>query len=163
MTPDEFRKKLNDCEKSHKVIIPKFVLDYIDELEKKIGEKKTVYTVRAIYQHDMDIEHRIIYQGTDADEAFSQCYSEISGYIRDNKKDYSYPFDDCYFEKEYPNEDIHEKDFTGLEIKKMFIDWIESAIKDKQNISYDLQYGDDWRGEDAEYEAGGFELDVTEV
>lgn len=163
MTPDEFRKKLNDCEKSHKVILPKFVLDYIDELEKKVGEKKTVYTVRAIYQHDMSVEHRIIYQGADPDEAFRQCYSEISGYIRDEKEDYGYPFDDYCFEKEYPNEDICEKNFTGLEIKKMFIDVIKTAIKDKQNVSYDLQYSDDWMGEDAEGEAGGFELDVTEV
>lgn len=163
MTPDEFRKKLSDYEKRFKEQLPKFVLDYIDELEKKAGEKKTVYTVRAIYQHDMGVEHRIIYQGTDADEAFRQCYSEISDYIKDDKENYGYPFDDYEFEQAYPNEDICEKDFTGLEIKKMFIDRIKTAIKDKQNISYDLQYNDDWMGEDAEGEAGGFELDITEV
>lgn len=162
MTPDEFRKKLSEWEaKRH--VLPAFILEYIDELEKKAGEKKTVYTVRAIYQHDMGVEHRIIYQGTDADEAFRQCYSEISDYIKDEKENYGYPFDDYWFEKEYPNEDICEKDFTGLEVKKMFIDWIKTAIKDKHNISYDLQYNDDWMGEDADGEAGGFELDITEV
>lgn len=162
MTPDEFRKKLSEWQASRHYL-PDFIMEYIESLEKKAGEKKTVFTVRAIYQHDMGVEHRVIYQGTDADAAFRQCYSEISNYIKDNKKNYGYPFDEYYFEKEYPNEDICEKDFTGLEIKKMFIDWIESAIKNKQNISYDLQHNDDWLGEDAEGEAGGFELDITEV
>ena len=162
MTPDEFRQKLYAWQ-AGRHYLPDFIVEYIEELEKKAGEKKTVYTVRAIYQHDMDVEHRIIYQGSDADEAFRQCYSEISDYIRDEKENYGYPFGDYQFEKDYPNEDICEKDFTGLEIKKMFIDWIKTAIKDKHNISYDLQYNDDWMGEDAEGEAGGFELDITEV
>lgn len=163
MTPDEFRKQLAEWKEETEEHIPDFVLDYIDELEKKAGEKKTVFTVRAIYQHDMCVEHRIVYHGTDANKAFRQCYSEISAYIRDDKEDYGYPFDNYSFKQEYPNEDICEKDFTGLEIKKMFTDMIKTAIKDKQSISYDLQYNDDWIGEDAKGEAGGFELDVTEV
>ena len=162
MTPDEFRKKLNAWQASRHYL-PDFIMEYIDELEKKAGEKKTVFTVRAIYQHDMSVEHRIIYQGTNPDEAFSHCYSEISDYINDAKENYGYPFSEYEFEKEFPNEDINEKNFTGLEIKKMFIEWIKAAIKEKQNISYDLQYNDDWMGEEAEGEAGGFELDVTEV
>ena len=162
MTPDEFRKKLKSWQ-DNRHYLPDFIMEYIDELEKKAGEKKTVFTVRAIYQHDMDVEHRVIYQGTDADEAFRQCYSEISDYINDAKETYGYPFNEYEFEKEYPGEDICEKNFTGLEVKKMFMDWIKEAIKLKQNISYDLQYNDDWRGDEAEGEAGGFELDVVEV
>ncbi len=160
MTPDEFRKKLHDWE-AKRNYLPDFITEYIDELEKKAGEKKTVYTVRAIYQHDMDVEHRIVYQGTDADTAFKYCYSEISDYIVDAGEDYGYPFGEYSFEKEFPNDDINEKLFTGLEIKKLFIDKIKSAIKNKHNMSYNLQFNDDWLNSDGE--AGGFELDVAEV
>lgn len=161
MTPDEFRKKLHDWEATRHYL-PDFIMEYIDELEKKAGEKKTVFTVRAIYQHDMDVEHRIVYQGADADLAFKHCYSEIADYITDAYEKYGYPFGDYDFEKEFPNDDINEKLFTGLEVKKLFIGKIKSAIKNKCNMSYNFAFNNDWLP-DGDCEAGGFELDIAEV
>ena len=94
MTPDEFRKKLSEWKAKTEEHIPDFVLDYVEELEKKLGKKKTVYTVRAIYQHDSDVEHRVEYLGTDADEAFRQCYDCIAYDITDTVKSYGNPFDE---------------------------------------------------------------------
>lgn len=155
MTPDEFRKQLAEWKEETEEHIPDFVLDYVEELEKKLGEKKTVFTVRAIYQHDMDVEHRIVYQGADPKKAFKECYDEIRDSIEDERDDYHNPLPNC-------PEELWDKRYTGLEVKKIFIDWINDAIKNKKNISFNWGYDGDFDPEN-EGDEGGFELDVTEV
>lgn len=161
MTPDEFRKQLNDWTSKERIFLPEFVLDYINKLEKKAGEKKTVFTVRAIYQHDMDVEHRIVYQGTNAKTAMKNCYDEIRGYIEDYRDDYRYPLPDV--DKKFKNhDDYYNTTYTGLQIKQLFLDWINEAIKNKKNISFNFGYDGDFDPE-SDGEEGGFELDVMEV
>ena len=161
MTPDEFRKQLAEWKKETKEHIPNFVLNYVEELEKKLGEKKTVFTVRAIYQHDMDVEHRIVYQGADPKEAFKNCYDEIRDSIEDERNDYNYPLPDV--DKKFKtHDDYYETTYTGLQIKQFFIDWINDAIKNKKNISFNWGCDGDFDPEN-EGDEGGFELDVTEV
>lgn len=162
MTPDEFRKQLADWKEETEEHIPDFVLDYVEELEKKLGEKKTAFTVRAIYQHDMDVEHRIVYQGTDPKKTFKYCYDEIKDWIEDARDNYYYPLPDA--EKKFKNcDDYYSTTYTGLQIKQLFIDWINDAIKNKKNISFNFAYdGGDFDPE-CECDNGGFELDVTEV
>ena len=166
MTPDEFRVKLKEWESFGRVT-PKLFIDYIEELEKKVEElekksnkKKTVYTVRHIYQHDMDVEHRKVYSGTDPKKAFEYCYSQFQ-WVKDTCDEYRYPFDED-FEKKFPKQDWYDTHFTGLQIKQFFIDYIRDAIKNKKSITYDFQYNNQWDPDD-EGEAGGFELDITEV
>lgn len=162
MTPDEFRKQLAEWKEETEEHIPDFVLDYVEELEKKLGEKKTVFTVRAIYQHDMDVEHRIVYQGADTKKAFKNCYDEIKDCIDDYRDDYHYPLPDANDHFKTPDE-YYDTTYTGLEIKKLFIDWINDAIKNKKNITFNFAYdGGDFDSEN-ESDNGGFELDVTEV
>lgn len=163
MTPDEFRKKLSEWQSSRNSgysYLPDFIMEYIESLEKKAGKKKTVYTVRHIYQHDMDIEHRKVYSGTDAKKAFEKCYEQFQ-WIEDTREDYRYPFNN-EFKKKFPDKNWYETHFTGLQVKQFFIDFIKNAIENKQSISFDLQYNGDFDPED-EGEAGGFELDITEV
>ena len=102
------------------------------ELRKKVKstKKKILYTVHHIYAHDLSVEHRRVYQGTDAEKAFDKCYEYFANSVNDTRKDYNYPFDDEHYTE---NEN---KKFTGLEIKAMFIDWIRQAIKDKKDINY---------------------------
>lgn len=151
MTPDEFRKQLAEWKEETEEHIPSFILDYIDELEKKAGEKKTVYTVRAIYQHDFDVEHRVEYQGSNAEAAFKQCYECIAYDINDTVKNYGNPFDET-----------DEKEYTGLQVKQMFIDRLHEAIDNKQSFYFNFQFNSDWMPV-SDGEAGGFELDVAEV
>ena len=155
MTPDEFRKQLAEWKEETEEHIPYFVLDYVEELEKKLGEKKTVFTVRAIYQHDMDVEHRIVYQGADPKKAFKNCYDEIKDCIDDYRDNYHNPLPDA-------PEELWDKLYTGLEVKKIFIDWINDAIRNKRNIKFNFAYDGDFDPEN-EGDNGGFELDVTEV
>ena len=161
MTPDEFRKQLNEWTNKERIFLPEFVLDYVEELEKKLGQKKTVFTVRAIYQHDMDVEHRIVYQGADPKKAFTNCYDEIRDSIEDERDNYRYPLPDVD-EKFKTRDDYYETTYTGLQIKQFFIDWINDAIKNKKNISFNWGYDGDFDPEN-EGDEGGFELDVTEV
>lgn len=161
MTPDEFRKQLNKWTNKERIFLPEFVLDYVEELEKKLGKKKTVFTVRAIYQHDMDVEHRIVYQGADPKKAFTNCYDEIRDSIEDERDNYHYPLPDVD-EKFKTRDDYYETTYTGLQIKQFFIDWINDAIKNKKNISFNWGYDGDFDPEN-EGDEGGFELDVTEV
>lgn len=161
MTPDEFRKQLNDWTSKERIFLPEFVLDYINKLEKKAGEKKTVFTVRAIYQHDMDVEHRIVYQGTNAKTALKNCYDEVREYIEDYRDNYRYPLPDVD-EKFKTHDDYYKTTYTGLQIKQFFLDWINEAIKNKKNISFNWGYDGDFDPE-CDGEEGGFELDVTEV
>lgn len=161
MTPDEFRKQLAEWKEETEEHIPDFVLDYVEELEKKLGEKKTVFTVRAIYQHDMDVEHRIVYQGADPKKAFRECYDEIRDSIEDERDDYRYPLPDVD-EKFKNRDDYYNTTYTGLQIKQLFIDWINEAIKNKKNISFNWGFDGDFDPEN-EGDEGGFELDVTEV
>lgn len=157
MTPDEFRKQLAET-KEH---IPDFVLNYIEELEKKAGEKKIVFTVRAIYQHDMDVEHRIVYQGADPKKAFKDCYDEIRDCIDDERDNYRYPLPDI--DKKFKTRnDYYNTTYSGLQIKQFFIDWIKDAIENKKNIAFNFAYDGDFDPE-CDCENGGFELDVTEV
>ena len=151
MTPDEFRKKLSEWKAETEEHIPDFVLDYIEELEKKLGKKKTVYTVRAIYQHDFDVEHRVEYQGSNAEAAFKQCYECIAYDINDTVKNYGNPFDEN-----------DEKEYTGLQVKQMFIDKLHEAIDKKESFYFNFQFNSDWMPY-SDGEAGGFELDITEV
>lgn len=128
------------------------------ELRKKVKapKKKTVYTVHHIYAHDLSIEHRCVYQGTDAEKAFQKCYEYFENIVKDTRKDYEYPFDD---ESYKGNEG---KKFTGLEIKAMFIDWIRNSIKNKKPINYSSHDDSLWDN-DADGEEGGFELSIAEV
>ena len=156
MTPDEFRAELH----KQNVTLPKFVEDYIDSLEKKANKKKTVYTVRRIYQHDMDVEHRKVYSGTDPKKAFEKCY-ETFQWVQDTCEGYRYPFEHD-FEQKFPGKNWWDVHFSGLQIKQFFMDFIKDHIKNKQSINYDLMYNGDWDPE-SDGEAGGFELDITEV
>jgi DNA-directed RNA polymerase subunit L len=156
MTPDEFRSEL----RKQNVTLPKFVEDYIDGLEKKSNKKKTVYTVRHIYQHDMDVEHRKVYSGTDPKKALEKCYETLQ-WVQDTCEGYLYPFEHD-FEQKFPGKKWMDVHFNGLQIKQFFIDYIKECIKNKQSINYDLMYNGDWDPEN-EGEAGGFELDITEV
>lgn len=128
------------------------------ELRKKVKtpKKKTVYMVHHIYAHDMSVEHRCVYKGTDAEKAFEKCYEYFANSVTDTRTDYNYPFDD-----EHYTENANKK-FTGLEIKSLFIDWIRNSIKNKKSIQYSSH--DDSLWDDYAYgEEGGFELSVTEV
>ena len=156
MTPDEFRTEL----RKQNVTLPKFVEDYIDGLEKKSNKKKTVYTVRHIYQHDMDVEHRKVYSGTDPKKALEKCYETLQ-WVQDTCEGYLYPFEHD-FEQKFPGKEYGDLHFSGLQIKQFFIDYIKECIKNKKSINYDLMYNGDWDPEN-EGEAGGFELDITEV
>lgn len=156
MTPDEFRAEL--CKQ--KMTLPKFVEDYIDGLEKKSNKKKTVYTVRHIYQHDMDVEHRKVYSGTDPQKAFEKCYETLE-WVKDTREDYCYPFEHD-FKQKFPGKDWYDVKFNGLQIKQFFIDYIKDCIKNKISVNYDLMYNGDWDPEN-DGEAGGFELDIAEV
>lgn len=157
MNADEFRKELNKI----KTTLPDFVMKYIEELESKSGQKKTIYTVNAIYQHDMGVEYRFVYQGTDPEQAFKNCYDNIKYNIEDSRKNYRCPFDDV-FEQKYPGEEWENKHFTGLEIKQMFIDMINNAIENKKTISYNFACACDWDDE-AEGDASGFVLNIKEI
>ena len=128
------------------------------ELRKKIKprKKKTVYTVHHVYQHDFDIEHRLVYKGSDAEQAFAKCYEYFENIVKDTRKDYEYPFDDEHY-KENEN-----KKFTGLEIKALFIDKIRNAIDTKAGLTYSSRDDYLWDKE-ADGEEGGFELNVVEV
>ena len=166
MTPDEFRIKLKEWE-SYGRVTPKLFIDYIEELEKKVEElekkshkKKTVYTVRHIYQHDMDVEHRKVYSGTDPKKALEKCYETLQ-WVQDTCEGYLYPFEHD-FEQKFPGKEYGDLHFSGLQIKQFFIDYIKECIKNKKSINYDLMYNGDWDPEN-EGEAGGFELDITEV
>lgn len=166
MTPDEFRIKLKEWESFGRVT-PKLFIDYIEELEKKVEElekksnkKKTVYTVRHIYQHDMDVEHRKVYSGTDPKKALEKCYETLQ-WVQDTCEGYLYPFEHD-FEQKFPGKNWMDVHFNGLQIKQFFIDYIKECIKNKKSINYDLMYNGDWDPEN-EGEAGGFELDITEV
>jgi hypothetical protein len=57
MTPDEFRKQLAEWKAETEKHIPDFVLDYVEELEKKLGKKKTVYIDKKYYNdgHEEDV------------------------------------------------------------------------------------------------------------
>ncbi len=128
------------------------------ELRKKVKapKKKILYTVHHIYAHDLSVEHRRVYQGTDAEKAFEKCYEYFANIVNDTRKDYHYPFDDEHYTE---NEN---KKFTGLEIKAMFIDWIRQAIKDKKGINYSSHDDSLW-DDNADGEEGGFELSIAEV
>ena len=153
MTPDEFKKYKKHL-KDNKIFVPEEIYKYIEDLEIKAGLKKVIYTVHAIYQHDMDVEHRLEYQGADPDKAFKECYRQVKDYIEDEKMDYSYPFD---------NGKNSTQQYTGLEVKKLFIDVIKRAIDEKQSVYYNFknsaEWGVDWEcGDEA-----GFELDIKEL
>ena len=109
----------------------------------------------------MDVEHRIVYQGADPKRAFKECYDEIRDSIEDERDDYRYPLPDVD-EKFKTRDDYYETTYTGLQIKQFFIDWINEAIKNKKNISFNWGYDGDFDPEN-EGDEGGFELDVTEV
>lgn len=128
------------------------------ELRKKVKprKKKTVYTVHHVYQHDFDIEHRLVYKGSDAEQAFAQCYEYFENFVKDTRKDYDYPFDDEHYTE---NKD---KKFTGLEIKALFIDKIRKAIETKEDFTYSSRDDYFW-DKKADSEEGGFELNVVEV
>jgi len=152
MTPEEFKKykkHLND----NKIFVPEEVYKYIEELEIKAGLKKVIYTVHAIYQHDMDVEHRLEYQGADPDKAFKECYRQVKDYIEDEKMDYLHPF---------ASKDSTQK-YTGLEIKKIFIDMIKNAIDKKHSAYFNFkdsaEWGVDWEGDDE----AGFVLEIKEI
>lgn len=154
MTVNEFRQKL----KESNIVLPPWVIEYIEDLEKNTCKKKVVYTVYAILQHDTGVEERRVYSGDNPRQALKYCYNELSWLI-DTRDDYGYPFDD--FGEKFPGEKWIDKSFTGLEIKQMFMDYIKSAIDNKQSICYDLRYHDDWDVE-TNGEAAGFKLDITE-
>lgn len=152
MKPEEFREIL----KKAKIELPTVVMNYIEELEAKKHKKRTVYTVHHVYQHDFDIEHRLVYNGSDSEKAFAKCYEYFSNNVNDLRTDYNYPFDDEHYKE---NED---KKFTGIQIKGMFIDWIRNAINNKENLNYSSRNDDLW-DDNADGEEGGFELNITEV
>ena len=152
MKPEEFREIL----KKAKIELPTVVMNYIEELEAKKHKKRTVYSVHHVYQHDFDIEHRLVYNGSDPEKAFNKCYEYFQNIVSDTRKDYNYPFDDeGYIENE-------NKKFTGLDIKKFFMDWINNAIQNKKDIKYSSRDDSLW-DDNADGEEGGFELNITEV
>ena len=170
ITTSEELKEYKEYLKNNHIFVPDKIYDYIDYLEMKVGQKKTIFTVNAIYQHDMGVEHRLEYQGTDEEKAFKECYSQVKDYIDDSRDDYGYPWDDeeaynTYTgKKEATFEEFMQRPtgFTGLEIKQMFIDWIKDAIKNKKSIEYNFGYHCDWDDE-ADGEEGGFSLDIKDI
>lgn len=158
MTTDEFKKYKNELKKQG-IFIPQKIFDYIEELES--NNKKTVYTVNSICQHDMGVEQKRIYQGTDPDRAFKECYSEIKDLIEDDKCEYMYPLPDIndHFTS---TDEYYETKYTGLQIKQMFIDWIKNSIKNKKPISFDFARDGDF-DPDNEGDAAGFVLDIEDI
>lgn len=160
MTPDEFIKYKNELKKQG-IVIPQKIFDYIEELESKNTKKKTVYTVNAIRQHDMGVEQKRLYQGTDPERAFKECYGEIKDLIEDDKCEYMYPLPDC--DALFTSRDEYwETKYTGLQIKQMFIDWIKDSIKNKKPISFDFARDGDFDPDNDGY-AAGFVLDIEDI
>ena len=50
-TPKELKEYKDYLKKNH-IFVPDKIYDYIDYLEMKVGQKKTVFTVNAIYQYN---------------------------------------------------------------------------------------------------------------
>ena len=127
--------------------LPEFASDYLDwvsdyvdileqkneELEKGIktqNEKKYMYRVEVIYEHDMDTEHRQVYFGTDVKQARKEYMDYFNFFDTTGDELYYFPLEEVIGSKE------EQRKYTGLEIQQKFLDMFNQHIRENKSIDF---------------------------
>ena len=116
-----------------------WIRDYIEILEKRNEEleagiktntkKKVMYRVEVLYEHDMDIEHRQVYFGTDVKRARKEYMDYFDFFDITGDELYYFPLEDA---RTCPDE---ARKYTGLEIKQKFLDYFNEHVNKNQSIN----------------------------
>jgi hypothetical protein len=117
-----------------------WVRDYIDILEKKNeelekgiktqNEKKYMYRVEVIYEHDMDTEHRQVYFGPDIKRARKEYMEYFDFFDTTGDELYYFPLEEVIGSRE------EQRKYTGLELQQKFLDMFNQHIRENKSIDF---------------------------
>ncbi len=171
---DEFYHNLEAYEKGKKEHVPEFISDYfswledyikrlenkVEDLEKNVKvEKKVMYRVEVIYEHDMDREHRQVYFGPDVKQARKEFMNYFNFFDTTGDELYYFPLEDAIGGRD------EQRKYTGLELQQKFLDMFNQHIRENKSINFSC-FCDDFAtecGQDVGDGLVGCKVDILEV
>ena len=112
--------------------------DYIEKLEDKVEnleknvkvEKKVMYRVEVIYEHDLDTEHRQVYFGPDVKRARKEFMDYFNFFDTTGDELYYFPMEEVMGSRE------EQRKYTGLELQQKFLDMFNQHIRENKSIDF---------------------------
>ena len=142
---NEFYHNLEEYEKGNEKHVPEFISDYfswledyieklenkVEDLEKNVKvEKKVMYRVEVIYEHDLDTEHRQVYFGPDVKQARKEFMNYFNFFDTTGDELYYFPIEEVIGSRE------EQRKYTGLELQQKFLDMFNQHIRENKSIDF---------------------------